>query len=58
MCSENKKDVEEILEIYRNGLHFHFVENIQQVWDFALTDEKVEHPVDFTIADEKKEEAK
>ena len=58
MCSENKKDVEEILEIYRNGLHFHFVENIQQVWDFALTDEKVEHPVDFTIADEKKEDAK
>ena len=58
MCSENKKDVEEILEIYRNGLHFHFVENIQQVWDFALTDEKVEHPVDFTIAEEKKEEAK
>ena len=58
MCSENKKDVEEIPEVYRQGLHFHFVENIQQVWDFALTDEKVEHPVDFTIAEEKKEEAK
>ena len=50
MCSENKKDVEEIPEVYRKGLQFHFVENIQQVWDFALTDEKVEHPVDFTIA--------
>ena len=58
MCSENKKDVEEIPEVYRKGLQFHFVENIQQVWDFALTDEKVEHPVDFTIAEEKKEEAK
>ncbi len=58
MCSENKKDVEEIPEVYRQGLHFHFVENIQQVWDFALTDEKVEHPVDLTIAEEKKEEAK
>ena len=58
MCSENKKDVEEIPEVYRQGLHFHFVENIQQVWDFALTDEKVEHPVDFTIAEEKKEETK
>ena len=58
MCSENKKDVEEIPEVYRQGLHFHFVENIQQVWDFALTDEKVEHPVNFTIAEEKKEEAK
>ena len=58
MCSENKKDVEEIPEVYRKGLQFHFVENIQQVWDFALTNEKVEHPVDFTIAEEKKEETK
>lgn len=58
MCSENKKDVEEITEVYRKGLQFHFVENIQQVWDFALTDEKVEHPVDFTIVEEKKEETK
>ena len=58
MCSENKKDVEELPEVYRKGLHVHFVENIQQVWDFALTDEKVEHPVDFTIVEEKKEETK
>ena len=58
MCSENKKDVEEIPEVYRKGLQFHFVENIQQVWDFALTDEKVEHPVYFTIVEEKKEETK
>ena len=58
MCSENKKDVEEIPEVYRKGLQFHFVENIQQVWDFALTDEKVERPVDFTIVEEKKEETK
>ena len=58
MCSENKKDVEEIPEVYRKGLQFHFVENIQQVWDFALTDEKVEHPVDFTIVEEKKEDTK
>ena len=54
----DKKDVEEIPEVYRKGLQFHFVENIQQVWDFALTDEKVEHPVDFTIVEEKKEETK
>ena len=58
MCSENKKDVEEIPEVYRKGLQFHFVENIKQVWDFALTDEKVEHPVDFTIVEEKKEDTK
>ena len=58
MCSENKKDVEEIPEIYRKNLQFHFVENVQEVWDFALTDEKVDHPIDFTITEEKKEETK
>ena len=54
MCSENKKDIEEIPEIYRKGIEFHFVENIKQVWDFALTDELVEHPVDFTISEDNK----
>ena len=58
MCSENKKDVEEIPEIYRKNLQFHFVENVQEVWDFALTDEKVDHPIDFTITEEKKEETR
>ena len=58
MCSENKKDVEEIPEIYRKNLQFHFVENVQEVWDFALTDEKVNHPIDFTITEEKKEETR
>lgn len=58
MCSENRKDIEEIPEVYRKGLEFHFVENIQQVWDFALTDEKVNHPVEFTITEDKKESIK
>ena len=58
MCSENKKDVEEIPEIYRKNLQFHFVENVQEVWDFALTDEKVDQPIDFTITEEKKEETR
>ena len=58
MCSENRKDIEEIPEVYRKGLEFHFVENIQQVWDFALTDEKVDHPVSFTITDDKKEDTR
>ena len=49
MCQENKKDIDEIPEKYRKGVTFHYVENVQQVWDFALTDEKVDHPVDFTI---------
>ena len=49
MCKENRKDVEEIPEKYRIGVEFHYVENVQDVWNFALTDEMVENPIDFTI---------
>lgn len=49
MCKENKKDIDEIPEKYRKGVEFHYVENVQQVWDFALTNERVEHPVDLTV---------
>lgn len=49
MCKENKKDIDEIPEKYRKGVEFHYVENVQQVWDFALTNECVEHPVDLTV---------
>jgi ATP-dependent Lon protease len=30
------------------------VENVQDVWDFALTDEIVDNPLDFTIPEEEK----
>lgn len=49
MCRENKKDIDEIPEKYLKGVEFHYVENVQQVWDFALTTERVEHPVDLTV---------
>ena len=52
MCRENRKDIEEIPEMYRQGVEFHYVENVQDVWNFALTDETVEHPLDFTIPDD------
>ena len=52
MCKENRKDIEEIPEKYRTGVEFHYVENVQQVWDFALTDELVANPIDFTIKEE------
>ena len=55
MCQENQKDIEEIPEIYLKGVNFHYVENVQDVWKFALTDELVKHPVHFTIEEEKKE---
>ena len=53
MCKENQKDIEEIPEKYRIGVEFHYVENVQQVWDIALTEEKVDNAVEFTIPEEK-----
>ena len=53
MCQENKKDIDEIPEKYRTGVEFHYVENIQEVWDFALTDELVKNPVDLSIKEKK-----
>ena len=55
MCRENEKDVNEIPDIYLKGVTFHYVENVQDVWDFALTDEMVKNPMDFTIPEEKDE---
>ena len=54
MCQDNRKDIEEIPEIYRKGVEFHYVENVQDVWKFALTDEKVDNPIDLSIKEEEK----
>ena len=56
MCQENEKDINEIPEMYLKGVSFHYVENVQDVWKFALTDELVEQPMDFTISEEVKSE--
>lgn len=53
LCRENEKDIIEIPEVYRKGVTFHYVENVQDVLNFALTDEKVKDAVDFTIDEEK-----
>ena len=49
MCKDNKKDIDEIPAIYLKGVEFHYVENVQDVWDFALTDETVANPIDLTV---------
>lgn len=45
LCEENRKDIEEIKAEYLKGLTFHYVEDIRQVIDIALTDEKVSNPL-------------
>lgn len=44
LCAENQKDVEEIKADYLKGLSFHYVKDIADVIDFALTDEMVKNP--------------
>ena len=58
MCQENEKDISEIPEMYLKGVRFHYVENVQDVWKFALTDEIVENPLNFEIPEEKDEKGK
>jgi len=58
MCKENEKDILEIPDMYLKGVTFHYVENVQDVWDFALTDKIVDHPLDFTIPEDKDEKKK
>ncbi|MBQ5380841.1 MAG: hypothetical protein IIU60_05475, partial [Paraprevotella sp.] len=55
MCEENRKYIEEIPEIYLKGLNFHYVENVADVLNFALLDDKVNNAIEFTFEDNKKE---
>jgi ATP-dependent Lon protease len=47
LSEENRKDISEIKDIYIKGLTFHYVDNIMQVLDTALLEEKVEKPLIF-----------
>lgn len=52
LCRDNRKDIEEIAPEYLKGVIFHYVENVQDVWQFALTDELVDNPVHFEVSEE------
>lgn len=55
ICNDNRKDIEEIPQIYLTGLTFHYVETIADVLEFALLDEKVKNAIEFKIEEEKKD---
>ena len=44
LCYENKSDIEEIKSDYIDGLTFHYVKEMSEVIDFALTGQKVKNP--------------
>lgn len=58
LCKENQKNIDEIQPIYLQGLTFHYVTDIREVLELALTDEKVKDAIDFTIPTTKEKEAK
>ena len=58
MCRENEKDINEIPDVYLKGVNFHYVENVQDVWAFALTDEIVKNPLTLEIPQEDEKEKK
>ena len=47
LCKDNRKDIEEINEIYLKGLTFHYVNTIKEVLDIALLPEKVKDALDL-----------
>lgn len=56
LCAENKKNIDEIQEIYLKGLTIHYVNDIKEVLAIALTDQKVADAIDFTIKKPAKDE--
>lgn len=53
LCKENKKNIDEIKPLYIKGLTFHYIDDIKEVLDIALLEEKVKQPLDLTIKEEK-----
>jgi len=49
VSEENRKDVEDIKEIYVEGLKFHFVDSIMEVLELSLLKQKVKNPKKITF---------
>jgi len=54
LCEENRKDIDEIKQDYITDLKLHYVKTMMDVIGYALMEEKVANPVDFTIEKERK----
>jgi ATP-dependent Lon protease len=54
MSEENRKDVEDIKPIYVKGLKFHYITDMKDVIEIAVLPQKVKHPINFDLNDDKK----
>jgi len=57
LCEENRKDIQDIKDIYIKGLTFHFVKDIRDVLKIALLDELVENPVNLIVEEKDQKDA-
>ena len=48
LCEQNRKDIEEINAIYLKGLSFHYVKEMKEVIDLAITNQKVVNAKSFS----------
>jgi len=44
LCEKNRKDIEEIEAHYVKGMAFHYVNEMKEVLDLAILDQKVKSP--------------
>lgn len=49
LSKSNEKDIREIKETYIKDMKFHYVSEMREVIDLALSQEKVKDPIDLTI---------
>ena len=53
ICKDNEKDINQIPAKYLRGVSFHYVENFEDVFKYALLKERVPNPVDLRVKDDK-----
>ncbi len=56
LSEENRKNIDEIQDIYLKGLTFHYVKDVKEVFAIALTDEKVADAIDLSVKTKKEKE--
>lgn len=54
LSEANRKNIEDIQPIYIEGLVFHFVKDVKEVFDLALLHEKVADAIELSVEDEPK----
>lgn len=47
LSKENRKDIDDISEKYLSGLTFHYVDNVMEVLNIAITDEKAPNAIEL-----------